>query len=105
MRSSQEVIGYQSNRAAEEDMGTALSVDIVFQTRTPGYFERNMDRDFETFQPVLKAHWQSNKEKTVGPRKHRNSSASKTQRLNQNQFHQQDHKHKTTSNQKETTLI
>lgn len=77
------MIGYRSNRAAEEDMDTALCVDTGFRSRTPGYFERRKDRDFETFQPVPKSHLQSNKAKIVGPRKHRNSSATKTRHSDQ----------------------
>lgn len=66
-------------------MGTALGVDTVFQTRTPGYFEHNTDIDFETFQLVPKSRSQGNKEKIVGHCKHRNNSALKTRRSDQNQ--------------------
>lgn len=87
LRSSQEVIEYQSNHAAEEDMGTALGVDTVFQTRTPGYFEHNTDIDFETFQLVPKSRSQGNKEKIVGHCKHRNNSMDKFCLVNIQQTH------------------
>lgn len=72
------MIEYQSNCVAEEDTGTALGVDTGLRTHTPGYFERNTDRDFETFQLVPESRLQSNKEKIVGHHKHHNSSLDKS---------------------------